>query len=47
MSIKDTRIRWAANGAVLIEIPGEDKSEKADLLAAKLGEVLLEDAIVG
>lgn len=46
MGNKDTRIRRAAHGAVLIEIPGEDKFEKADLLAVKLGEVLLEEATV-
>lgn len=45
LGIGNTRFRWAANGAALIEIPGVDKSAKADLLAARLGEVLSEDAM--
>lgn len=46
LGISGTRIRWSANGAILIEIPGQDKSEKAELLASKIGEALEGEAIV-
>ncbi|XP_041980955.1 uncharacterized protein LOC121734410 [Aricia agestis] len=38
------RIRQSATGARLIEIPGSTSHEKADLLAARLSEVLSEEA---
>ncbi|XP_041972338.1 microtubule-associated protein futsch-like [Aricia agestis] len=38
------RIRQSATGARLIEIPGSTSHEKADLLAARLSEVLAEEA---
>lgn len=46
LDISGTRIRWSANGAALIEISGQDKSQKAELLAAKISEVLTDEAVV-
>lgn len=46
LGITDTRIRWAASGDMLIEIPGMERAEKADALATKLREVLQDDARV-
>lgn len=46
LGINDTRIRWAANGAVLIEVAGENMAEKADFLAGKLRDALSEEAMV-
>lgn len=46
IGIEDTRIRWTANGAVLIEISGKDKTGMADSLARKLKDVLVEEAVV-
>lgn len=46
LGISGTRIRWSANGAALIEINGQDRSEKAALLASKIGEVLSGEATV-
>lgn len=46
LGITDTRIRWAANGSVLIEVAGDNKDDKADLLADKLKEALTDKAIV-
>lgn len=46
LGISGTRIRWSANGAALIEISGPDKYEKAELLAAEVGEVLSGEAVV-
>lgn len=36
LGIEDTRLRKAANGNLLIEIPGADGARRADLLAQKL-----------
>lgn len=46
IGITESRIRWAANGSILIEVPGFDKSKKADLLALKLKEALAGEANV-
>lgn len=40
IDINNSRIRKAANGGILIEIPGSDGSTKADSLAGKLREAL-------
>ncbi|XP_046742523.1 uncharacterized protein LOC124409151 [Diprion similis] len=40
LGIGETRLRRAANGGVLIEIPGPDNSKKADSLAAELSTVI-------
>jgi len=42
LNITDTRIRRAATGAVIIEIPGEGMRAKADLLANRMREELRE-----
>lgn len=36
IGIENSKIRWSANGSILIEIPGIDKDNKANLLAHKL-----------
>ncbi|XP_011860092.1 PREDICTED: uncharacterized protein LOC105557454 [Vollenhovia emeryi] len=46
LGIVRPRIRMAANGGYLIEIPGEDSSAKADALAEKLRDFLGSDAVV-
>lgn len=40
LGIERTRIRYAANGVALIEIPGENRNEKADKLRSKLSDIL-------
>lgn len=40
LGIKDVKARRAATGAILYEIPGEGKAQKADLFAQKLREAL-------
>jgi len=42
LEIDCTRIRRAATGALLIEIPGEDTGRKADLLADRLREAFVD-----
>jgi len=42
LNIAETKIRRAATGAVIIQIPGENMKEKADLLANKMKEELSE-----
>lgn len=46
IGIEDTRIRWAANGSVLIEVAGNNMGEKTDLFASKLREVLEGEATI-
>ncbi|XP_032675610.1 uncharacterized protein LOC116846185 [Odontomachus brunneus] len=46
IGIESTRIRWAANGSVLVEVASTNRSEKADVLAAKLREVLHDEAVI-
>lgn len=40
LGIERTRIRYAANGDAIIEIPGENRNEKADKLRNKLSDIL-------
>lgn len=40
MKIDTLKVRRAANGGIIYEVSGEDKEKKADLLAAKMKEVL-------
>ncbi|XP_068993471.1 uncharacterized protein [Neodiprion pinetum] len=42
LGIEETRVRRAANGGVLIEIPGPENARKADALAAQLTKVILD-----
>ncbi|XP_046629516.1 uncharacterized protein LOC124309827 [Neodiprion virginianus] len=42
LGIEETRVRRAANGGVLIEIPGPENTRKADALAAQLTRVILD-----
>lgn len=44
LGIDRSRIRKAANGGVLIEIPGVDSGAKADLLANQLNDLIGKDA---
>lgn len=46
IGIDNSRIRRAANGGILIEIPGQDSSPKADILANQLLAVLGEQASI-
>lgn len=46
IGVTDSRIRWAANGSILIEVSGIDKKAKADLLATRLREALAGEANV-
>lgn len=46
LEIETSRVRKAANGGYLIEIPGEDNAEKAEKLAAKIKEILHEEAVI-
>lgn len=45
MGIDNSKIRKAANGGMLIEIPGPERHSKADVLAAKLNSVLIDAKI--
>lgn len=40
LKIHKSRVRKAANGGIIVEIPGPQGSEKADILAKKLSEVM-------
>lgn len=44
IGIKMTKIRRAANGGIIIEIPGVENNEKANTLARKLKQVLPDEA---
>lgn len=44
--IENSHIRKAANGGIIIEIPGEDRTKKADILKEKIAEVLGDSAKV-
>lgn len=46
LGISDSRIRKSANGNLIIEIPGPDGSDKADLLTSKMRSVFREDTVV-
>lgn len=46
IGITDPKIRWAVSGSLIIEVPGFEKSQKADLLAGKLKDVLGDAAYV-
>lgn len=46
LGIEDTRIRWTANGSVLIEVAGNDMAGKADMFANQLKDVLDGEAII-
>lgn len=46
LGIERTKIRWAANGAALIEIFGDGNAGKADTLAERLRDVLKGEALV-
>jgi len=46
LKIEGSHIRKAANGGIIIEIPGEDRSAKADKLKEKIAEVLGDTARV-
>lgn len=46
LGIENTRIRWSAGGAALIEVAGADNAEKADSLAVRLREVLQDEATI-
>lgn len=46
LEIATSHIRRSANGGMIIEIPGKDKSEKADKLKDRIVEVLGETATV-
>ena len=46
LGITDAKIRLSAAGSVLVEIPGEDRAAKADILAGKLKEVFPESSKV-
>lgn len=46
IGINNTRIRWAANGNILIEISGTEMNSKADLLADRLKPILGDDATI-
>ncbi|XP_011707944.1 PREDICTED: uncharacterized protein LOC105462792 [Wasmannia auropunctata] len=45
LGIEHTRLRATMSGAVLVEIPGNDMSPKADTLAAKLQEVFMDSGV--
>jgi len=45
LNIEHTRIRRAATGAMLIELPGDEAKEKADLLAGRLRDALADMGI--
>jgi len=46
LGITNPRMRRAANGGILIEIPGSDETTKADALASRLREVIGHNAVV-
>lgn len=46
LKIEAPKIRKGINGSTIIELSGENKAEKADMLARKLQEVLSEEAYV-
>lgn len=46
LGIKESRIRYAANGSVLVEIPGAEGGNKADILKEKLAGVFGDQAVV-
>lgn len=45
IGVENTRIKKGIDGAVIIEIPGPDGQNRADLLASKLREVLKNDDV--
>lgn len=46
LGINNTKIRWAMNGAMIIEVAGDDMNGKADLLANKLRSALNGEALI-
>lgn len=46
LGIGNSKIRVAANGGIIVEVPGKKGSHQADVLAQKLNEAIGEIAII-